>query len=314
MLSRTRSRCMEEHGGDDRRTLRPGRSPALGRRSRSCLGGPFVDAPAPLRRPAAEPPPRLRGALAPEAGQGLLHDRVGRAREQRGGRPAVPDHRSGAAPLPFRRLLRRSSRRRRYGQPGPRRPAESHLGDQRPHVRRTPQGVRPPGPRHHPADVDDRLPPAQGGRPRLQPRPGSSDRPRDSVARGRDRGVQLRRRIGEPLDGRRGLQRGRPPGPPQAPLPGPVRLRGQRHRPQHEDAGGVDGSRAREPSRPPLLARRRIGPGFAARRRRRVAGLRPREPSRRRPSPGDRAIHGPRRVGRRERLPDPRRDRRRPRP
>ena len=93
-----------------------------------------------------------------------------------------------------------------------------------------------PDAHHHSADVDDRLPAAQGRRSRILPRPCPGGRTGTAVARGRARGVQFRRRVREPLDGRRRLQCGRLPDPSRHLLPGAVRLRGQRHRDQHADA------------------------------------------------------------------------------
>ena len=200
----------------------------------------------PLRRPGAEPAPRLRGALAAGAGQGLT---------TRSARPVTRATRRSAccrgwttrpccttAPAASTPLAHASGSSR---QPGARRPAQPHLGDQRPDVRRAAQGLRASGPEHHPADLHDQLPPAPGGRPRATPSawaPGDRPRvpwPEDAIVR-----LQLRGRVGQPLHGRRGAQRGRLPGAPQDRLPGPVRVRGQRHRHQHQVPGRVAGSRA----------------------------------------------------------------------
>ena len=75
--------------------------------------------------------------------------------------------------------------------------------------RRAPQGVRPPRAVDHPADLDDRVPSAARRRARAQPRVGA---PRQSttVATRLGGGVQLRRRVAEPLDRAGRAQLGRP--------------------------------------------------------------------------------------------------------
>ena len=235
MLARTRSRRMEEHGGDDRRALRPGPSRALGRRS--CRRR----RPTSRRCSSASSTPRSQSRHLDFAArwlqkQGKGYYTIGSAGHESNAAVGLLSRTTDPALLHYRSGGFYAARAAVAGTrpPGPRRPAESHLGDQRPDVRRAPQGVRPPGPRHHPADVDDRLPPAQGGRARLQPRPGSAIGHRDSpwpadaivVCSFGDASVNHSTAAGA-LNAAAYLTHRRHP------VPGPVRLRGQRHRHQH---------------------------------------------------------------------------------
>ena len=119
-----------------------------------------------LRAPARQPAPRPRRPLAARAGPGLLHDRLGRPRGQRRGRRR-------AARRPTRRCCTTAPARSTCARPrrpgaGPTaaarraaRPGRRGRGADR---RRPAQGVRPPRPGGHPADLDDRLAPAARGR------------------------------------------------------------------------------------------------------------------------------------------------------
>ena len=144
--------------------------------------------------------------------------------------------------------------------------------------------------------------------------PGPRDRRPYAVARGRRRGVQLRRRLGQPLDGDRCAQRGVLPGPPQPPLPGAVRVRGQRDRDQHPLAARLAGAALR--SLPGVAYREVDGadPEALLAVGRRGPGRRTPDPPARRPAPAHRAADGPRRLGRGDRLPVAQRDRGRLRP
>ena len=103
-----------------------------------------------------------RRAAAP--GARVLHDRLGRARGQRAGGAGAATDRPGAAALPVGRLLRGPGPAGARLDAGPRRPAGPAGAGRRADRRRPAQGVRASGPGDHPADVDDRLPPAARGR------------------------------------------------------------------------------------------------------------------------------------------------------
>ena len=162
--------------------------------------------------------------MAAQLRRGVLHDRVGRARGQRGGGGGGAADRPGAAALPVGR---------RSTAPGP-----AQVGGAGPDPRRAARASSPPstepiaGGRHKvfghpelavdPDDLDDRLAPAAGGRPGVRDRagpaagrrrPASPRRPATAaaagVARRRDRGLLVRRRVGQPRRGRR-----RPSTPP----------------------------------------------------------------------------------------------------
>ena len=111
----------------------------------------------------------------------LLHDRLGRTREQRRRRAGAATDRPGAAPLPLRRLL---SRPRGAGGPGrrARHPAGSDRGGGGADRRRAAQGLRPSRAGGDPADLDDRLAPAARGRCRLRDRAREEARRRAAVA------------------------------------------------------------------------------------------------------------------------------------
>ena len=128
--------------------------------------------------------------------------------------PALLHYRSGGVLLrpggPGRRardpIRRRAARRRRLGRGADR--------------RRPAQGLRPRRPGHHPDHLHDRLAPAPRGRPRLRhraaPRPpggtGPARRrrapgaPVRRLAGGRDRGLLVRRRLGQPRQRHRRVQ------------------------------------------------------------------------------------------------------------
>ena len=78
---------------------------------------------------------------------------------------------------------------------------------------------------------------------------------RRRVAAGRDRGDQLRRRIGEPLDRDRRDQRGQPGVVPRTPDAGAVRLRGQRSRDQRSHSRRLDRGGVRQPAVAALFQR-----------------------------------------------------------
>ena len=79
-----------------------------------------------------------------------------------------------------------------------------------PIARRPAQGLRPPRPRGHPADVDHRVAPAARRRHRLRDRAREGARRRVGLAAGRDRRLLVRRRVAEPRDGAVCAQRGGP--------------------------------------------------------------------------------------------------------
>ena len=209
-----------------------------------------------LARADREPALRSRGALAPEGEALLLLDRLGRAREQRGGRACAAPHGSRAPPLPLRRLL---SRPRGADGPGrrPRRDAGRRRRDRRADRRRPAQGVRQPRAGRDPADLDDRLAPAarDGGGDR--DRPGAQARRRVLLARRRRRGLQLRRRVAEPRDRPGGAQHDGACRASASSRAAALRLRGQRDRDQRAVARRVGRERALEPGRPPLRDGRR---------------------------------------------------------
>ena len=171
---------------------------------------------------------------------GLLHDRLVGSREQRRGRRGAAIHRSRAAALPLRRVLPRPRPPGRWLRSGPRRAARPRRRDHRTDRRRTAQGVRPPRPRDHPADLHDRLAPAARGRDRVRNGARRAPGHGGGVAGRRDHRLQFRRRLGEPLDGR-----GRDQHRAAYRLSGradadPVRVRGQRTGHQHPHPAGLD--------------------------------------------------------------------------
>ena len=185
-----------------------------------------------VRRPAGESPPRPRRPLAARPGSRLLHDRLGRPRVQRPRRRRPAPHRPGPAALPLRRVLPRpgpaGARPRRRA----RRPARAARRRRRADRRRSAQGVRPPRvwrSSRRRRRSRSHLPRALGvafaiGR---AARLGLATR----WPHRRDRGVQLRRRLAQPLDRRRAPST-RPPTPShqRMRLAAAVRLRGQRAR------------------------------------------------------------------------------------
>src|SRR4051794_37380883 len=76
------------------------------------------------------------------------------------------------------------------------------------------QGLRSARSPHHPADLDDRLPPSASGRGRLLHRPGRQARIRTAVARRQHRRLQFRRCVRESLHRARSDQRRRYKGVP----------------------------------------------------------------------------------------------------
>ena len=112
---------------------------------------------------------------------------------------------------------------------------------QRPDLRRSAQGLRPPPPGGDPADVHDRLAPAAGVRARLLARSGEGDRCRVTLAGRCGRRGQLRGRLGQPLHDARSPQRGgllRCARAARSVAPG---VRGQRTGHQHSHAGRLAG-------------------------------------------------------------------------
>ena len=193
------------------------------------------------------------------AGPRLLHDRLGRPREQRRGRGGAAADGPGAAALPIRRLLPGPGGPGSRVDTGPRRAAGIALRRRRADRRRAAQGVRQRCAVGDPADLDDRLAPAAGGRAGRRAAPGGQAGCRHAVA-GRRRGrLLVRRRIGQPLHRHRRDQH-RAQHRLSAPAGAhPVRLRGQR--PGHLGA-------ARRPAG--SSARTAPGPGLHLRRGRRV--------------------------------------------
>ena len=228
---------------------------------------------------ARQPAPRRGRPLAAHPRHRLLHDRLVGARGQRRRGRGAPAHRPGAAALPVRRLL-----------PGPGRPGRAAattasrdvlLGlvgaADEPIAGGTAQGVRPPRPGRHPADLDDRLAPAAGRRPGLRARrgpPGSASPTPWPPTRS---WWQLRRRVGQPLDRGRRASTPRPTAPTRA-----CRCRccssarttgiGISVR---TPPGWVEAALGRRPGAP-VRARRRHRPGRRLRRRRRAGRLRAR--------------------------------------
>ena len=116
------------------------------------------------------------------------------------------------------------------------------------------------------------------------------------LAGGRHRGVQLRRRLGQPLHGDRRHQHGVPH---RSPAPAPaaaVRVRGQRPRHQRAHAARVDRGRLRAPAAPALVRGRRHRPGRHVRRRVGRGGLGALRAGAGLPPPAHRPLHGPRRA------------------
>ena len=127
-------------------------------------------------------------------------------------------------------------------------------------------------------------------------------RPRDSVARGRDRGVQLRRCVREPLDGRRRPQRGRLPARTAASAcPVLFVCEDNGIGISTRTPGGLDGGRARS-AFPGSATGTRTAPtpsSLLAVVAESLAAVRD-EPAPRCPAPAHRPVHGSRRLGRRE--------------
>ena len=105
MLGRvTTPQNLDERFRDAVSALRAARGPARARRTGPRrLRAHRRPCPATLRRPAHQPPPRPRRALAAQLQRGLLHDRIVRPRRKRGGGRRAAPGRPGAAALPVRR-------------------------------------------------------------------------------------------------------------------------------------------------------------------------------------------------------------------
>ena len=151
------------HGGD-RQTAGRGTGPRRHRPDRRDR----ADA---VRRPAHQPAPRPRRPLAAQLRRGLLHDRLGRTRGQRGGRGGAAADRPGAAALPLRRVLLR-----------PRRPSGGRHRRHRPDRGRRPRRAARHG---RLRDRADRRRPAQGVRQRRPRRSSRPPRPSPRTCRAR---------------------------------------------------------------------------------------------------------------------------------
>ncbi len=210
-----------------------------------------------LRIAADLAPSRSDGARAARQEQGVLHDRLERARRQRDGRAADAAHRSGVPALSLRRVHGRA-----FSQAA--RPRSDHgfgaelRGKQgRSGFRRPPQGVGLQAALGVAADLDDRLAPAEGIRYCGRDRAGAAHRPRAADSGRFDRDLLVRRCIVEPRDRADRIQRRAVDRVPEAAGAGAVRLRGQRHRHLGEDAGRLDRECVRASRRPRLFLRRR---------------------------------------------------------
>ena len=226
-----------EPAGSDLDPLEQHLLTALGALVPGVSGSPAPHADAVWRAQVGSRCCRLRGALAAEAAPLLLLDRLGRAREQCRRRAGTAAERPGPAPLPLGCLLSgagRSGRTRR----DPGRDAGRRRRVGRADRGRPPQGVRPPRAGHHPADVDDRLAPPARGRRRVRDRPRPQARRPEHLAGRRDRGHELRRRVGEPRHRTGGDQHRLARRPPAPAVAAAARLRGQRHRDQRPLAAG----------------------------------------------------------------------------
>ena len=160
--------------------------------------------------PGAEPAPRPRGPAAAAAGEGFYT--IGSAGHESNAAVALALRPTDPALLHYRsggfycaraaQVAGHDPVARRAARPRPPR-ADDPISGGRHKV------FGHAGPARHPADLDDRLPPAARGRPRLRAR---TARARlgvaDAVAGRRRRGGQLRRRLGQPLHGGRRAQRG----------------------------------------------------------------------------------------------------------
>ena len=243
------------------------------------------------------------------AGPRLLHDRLGRPREQRRGRRCPASHRPRPAALPLRRVLLRTRAPGGRHRSGHRHPARDVRFGRRADRGRQAQGLRPARAGRHPADVDDRQPPAPRGRGRVHDRPGTQVACADRLAARRAGGLQLRGRIGQPLDRGRRDQHGMPLRPQPPPAAAAVRLRGQRHRHQRPHTGRLDRGRVRRRARacdtPAPMERTR--PGRTTRACELAEWVRTEAPARV-PAPQDGAVPGSRGQRRRGRVPHTGRD------
>ena len=174
--------------------------------------------------------------MAAIAGQGVLHDRIRRSREQCDPGDGNATDRPGAAALPQRRFLSRPCR----SSGNQRHPLRRRGCNQRADLGWAAQGVRPPRSGDHPADVDHRLAPASRGWGRLRDRPGLQAQGVVTVAFRRHHAVQFRRCVHQPCGGHRSVQHCRVlrvPAPADAVA---VHLRRQRSRDQCANTDRVD--------------------------------------------------------------------------
>ena len=207
--------------------------------------------------PADVAPDRRGRARAEEDRPQLLHDQLRRTREQRGGRSPPPRRRSGLPALPVGRVLPGALAAAGGQHAGPRHPARRRCLQRGPDLPGASQGVGQPADVDSAADEHDRQPPAQGDGARLQPGPREAHRRRRRAARGRDRGLLVRRRERQPRDRAVGDQH-RPLRGPHGPADAaPPDLRGQRHRDQRPDPGRLDPGHLRQSAAPAVRRRRR---------------------------------------------------------
>ena len=194
-----------------------------------------------------------------DPGRGLLHHRLGRARGQRRGGRRAAAHRPGAAALPLRRLLPGPGRARCAG---PTRLRDVLLGivaaTDGADRGRPAQGVRPPDLAVIPqtSTIASHLPRAVGVAFAIDRGPRSSacpaPWPADAIV-----GVQLRRRLGQPLHRGRRDQRRPPAASAGLPLPLLLVCEDNGHRHQRADPGRLGRRTPTAAARAALLRRRR---------------------------------------------------------
>ena len=208
--------------------------------------------PGAVRRPAGQPAPRPGRPDAARARRRLLHHRLVRATRatpawrRRCGSPTRPC----CTTAPARSTWSGPRRRAAAGRRTPTCCSAWSAAAAEPIAGGRHKVFGHPGPERHPADLDHRLAPAPGRRrwpSRWTGRPSGSAGARRLAGR-RGRGVQLRRRLGQPLHrGGRLQHRGllRLPGPAAAAA---ARLRGQRPGHQRADPAGLDHRRPLGPA------------------------------------------------------------------
>ena len=175
-----RTCCPRDHPSGSRRAL-----PVGARRAESCPRQAGPRRPGPrrhhphrrarpptVRRPARQPPPRPGRPLAAQLRRGVLHDRLGRPRGQRGVAAALRPSDPGPAALPLRCVLLRPGRPGPRQRRDPRRAARAGRLGQGADRRRPAQGLRQRRPARHPDHLDDRLAPAP--RRSVSPTPSSA--------------------------------------------------------------------------------------------------------------------------------------------